>query len=197
MPSSSSFLRGLVLWLSLMLPTLPAAAQDAPSRPTPEALSSRFAEPWQGAWVGPDGHAWSGNWPGDLLTPDGRAVGPEEFAHFVGTAFLVIHPPIGPDSIDWSAAWLENCHNRLNNSGFSSGSGRPDACGGWLRYYRRAGLIYPGYAYAVPVTLRLLTHSACACRTVTTETVSEYRAVRRHHHRPRIHTKDKRIRLGR
>ena len=183
----------MVLGLALAPGSLPAAAQGTS---TPEALSNRYAGPWQGVWVGPDGHAWSGNWPGDLLTPDGRAVGPEEFAHFEGTVFFIVHSTSTRDGQDWTAAWLENCHNRMNDKGFIAWNGQNDTCGNWISYYERhSGLIYPDFAYAVPVKLVLTPGSHCACHTITNQTVTGYGAKWYPHHKRRAHTKGKLIRI--
>ena len=192
MPSPNPLLRrplpglwlllGLFWGLAVLSP--PAAAQEASAGrggiTPPGVLASRFAAPWQGTWVSPDGHAWTGNWPGDLLTPDGRAVGAEEFEHLKGTAFLVIHPRAARDGEDWTAVWVEECRGRLRDGGFGDGGVRVDSCGGWLRYYRRLGLIYPDYGYAVPVNLLLSRRAGCSCRTVTVTEYAAHRAGARH-----------------
>lgn len=167
----------------------PVAAQTALPN-TPQALANRYAGAWQGTWISPDGHAWQGRWAGDLLTPDGRAVGPEEFARFEGTAFLVIHPPAARDGVDWSREWLGNCQDALNYNGLAD----TDVCGAWLRYYRHSGWIDPGYAYAVPVNLALLPGAGCHCRTVTSQSVTEY--IKPRHHKTRVETRSKLIRMG-
>ena len=200
------------LALGLLLLARPAVAQIGPpelvpqsppeahgNTTTPAALSERYLGAWQGIWVGPDGHPNSGNWPGDLLTPDGRAVGEEEFANFKGTAYVIIHPAIAQTDPQWAGSWLENCHNKLDLNDYYGGYSNPNVCEGWLRYYRRSGLAYQGWAYAVPVTLALSTRPAtpgCQCRTVVTRVVTEYiRAPRgRFNHRGHRHSKTKLIR---
>lgn len=212
------------LGLALAIP--PAAAQIGPSMaqvamppaPGPDtygalpasATAGRLARPWQGTWVGADGHPNSGYWPGDLLTPDGREVGSAEFANFEGTAFIIVHPDTTPNA-DWYGSFLDDCHNKLSYSGFSTDYRHTDVCESWLRYYRKSGLTFSGFAYAVPVTLmrappRSDYEATECCRTVTREVVITrvIRAPRpRPHHRtcyPRLHDKrillhDKRIRL--
>ncbi len=195
----------LGLWVVLGLILSPAAmAQDAPRSgegvTSPGVLSGRFAAPWQGTWVSPDGHAWTGNWPGDLLTPDGRAVGAAEFEHLQGTAFLVIHPRVARDGEDWTAVWVGECRGRLHDGGFANGGMQRDSCGSWLRYYRHLGLIYPDYGYAVPVNLLLSRRAGCACRTVTVTEYAAHRAGARHslrRHAARRHGKGKLIRVAR
>ena len=203
------------LALCLLLLARPAVAQIGPPElvppelvpqsppearaPSPAALSERYLGSWQGTWVGPDGNPNSGVWPGDLLTPDGRAVGEAEFAHFEGTAFVIIHPTDADTGPQWAGSWLGDCHNKLYSNEYFGKYGGAGLCESWLRYYRRSGLVYQGWSYAVPVTLALSTRPAtagCQCRTVTTRVVTEYiRAQRgRFNHRGHRHSKTKLIR---
>jgi hypothetical protein len=161
--------------------------------------AARLARSWEGTWVGPDGRPSVGNWSGDLLTPDGREVGEDEFANFEGTAYIIIHPDSSSNA-DWYASWIDDCHNKLNYTGYPSDYRDHDICASWLRYYRKAGLAFMGWSYAVPVALvrspaRAAYANSYCCRTITREVV-----VTKVIHDPRWHTHysrphDKRIRL--
>ena len=166
-------------------PAMLVAAAPAPPL-SPEALSARYLGRWRGVWVGPDLRPNPGDWPGDLLTPDGRAVGVAEFENFQGTAFVIIRPGPAQSDADWQNAWLGDCHNKLSTNGFYGGEG---LCESWLRYYRQSGLAYQTWAYAVPVALAMGQASGpagCGC-TVTREVVTEVVRV------PRV--RDKRLKI--
>jgi hypothetical protein len=166
--------------------------------------AGRLARSWQGTWVGPDGHPNSGYWPGDLLTPDGRVVGEAEFANFEGTAYIIIHPDNSTNA-DWYGSWLDDCHNKLNYTGYPSDYRNLDICASWLHYYRQAGLAYSGYSYVVPVSLvrsapRSEYATSTCCRTVTrevivTKVIHEARWYPHTHYAYYSRTHDKRIRL--
>ena len=168
--------------------------------------AARLVRSWQGTWVGPDGHPNSGYWPGDLLTPNGHVIGEAEFPNYEGTAYIIIHPDTSPNA-DWYGSWLDDCHNKLNYSGYPADYVKLDICASWLRHYRQAGLAYSGYGYAVPVTLarsaRREEYAARpCCRTITREVivtkvirVPRWYPQPRYQHTAHAHPHDKRIRL--